>query len=116
MSRSDSERIDDILQAARDVARLVSEGKDAFEADWKNALVAERLLQVIGEAANGLSVATMDRYGQVPWPLIRGLRNRITHEYHRLDSEVIWETLVVSVPELAEGLSDVGTASTDIPQ
>ena len=104
MSRSDAERIGDILRAAERAALIVSEGRAAFLADWKNLLAAERLLHIIGQAANGLTAETVERFPQVPWNLIRGLRNRITHEYHKLDNEVIWETLAVSVPELADAL------------
>lgn len=105
MSRSDSERIDDILRAAERASLIVSEGKAAFSADWKNLLAAERLLHIVGQASNGLSAETIERFPQVPWNLIRGLRNRITHEYHKLDNEVIWETLAVSLPALADALT-----------
>ena len=116
MSRSDEERIDDILHAAERSAWLVAEGEEAFESDWKNPLVGERLLHIVGEAANGLSDDATARYPQVPWQLIRGLRNRITHEYHRLSPSVIWETLAVSVPDLARTLVDKPLAGSSSDQ
>lgn len=40
----------------------------------------------------------------VPWTLIRGMRNRIAHDYRALDDDVVWEALTVHAPALHEQL------------
>nr|WP_253730232.1 HepT-like ribonuclease domain-containing protein [Thermus scotoductus] len=45
------------------------------------ALAVVRLLEIIGEAAKGLSPELQGRYPHVPWRSIAGLRNRLIHEY-----------------------------------
>ena len=104
MSRSDDERIGDILWACDLARRVAQEGKEAFLSDWKNLPVAERMLHIIGEAANGLSDEAVANYPGVPWEQIRGLRNRISHEYHKIDLEIIWETLASYLPSLVRDL------------
>ena len=113
MSRSDSERIDDIIDAAGFLSRIVEEGQASFRADWKSQLAAERLLQKIGEAAVQLSDEATARFPRVPWAQIRGLRNRVTHEYHKIDQELVWGVLVRDVPSLVSDLSAVPDTMDD---
>jgi uncharacterized protein with HEPN domain len=42
-------------------------------------------LQVIGEAARGLSPLLRDGHPEVPWPKIIALRNILVHEYFGLN-------------------------------
>jgi predicted nucleotidyltransferase len=52
VTRSDDERIADISEAARQVADLVARGRAEFDRDIAVRFAIERLLEVIGEAAN----------------------------------------------------------------
>ena len=49
-----------------------------------------RRLEVIGEAANRLSSSVMVDYPEIPWAQIRGLRNRIVHEYDIVEVDIVW--------------------------
>jgi uncharacterized protein with HEPN domain len=57
-------------------------------------------LEVIGEAARAVSDAFKEGHPRIPWPDIVGLRNRIAHEYFRLDLEVIWQIVREDLPAL----------------
>ncbi len=61
---------------------------------------AYRIL-AIGEAAKGLDDAVRSHYPHVPWRQILGMRNILAHEYFIRESEIIWETIKVGLPELA---------------
>ncbi|MFN5514388.1 MAG: DUF86 domain-containing protein [Cyanobacteriota bacterium] len=50
-------------------------------------------LSLLGEAVNRLSETFKAQYPQVPFNEMRGLRNRVVHEYKRVDSDIIWETI-----------------------
>lgn len=52
MSRSDDERVADIFEATEQLAQLVGRGRPAFDTDIVVRLAVERLLEIIGEAAN----------------------------------------------------------------
>ena len=47
-------------------------------------------LQVIGDAARGLSSSIRDRHPEVPWPQIIVLRNILVREYFGLDLRHVW--------------------------
>jgi uncharacterized protein with HEPN domain len=59
---------------------------------------ATECLTVIGEAANHIPQSIKDKYPEVPWEQIRGMRNRITHEYFSVDDAVIWKTAKERLP------------------
>lgn len=51
MTRSDDQRIADIVEAGDHLAALVADGRSAFDRDWMRQRASERLLEIIGEAA-----------------------------------------------------------------
>jgi uncharacterized protein with HEPN domain len=57
-------------------------------------------LGIIGEAAGKVSQEFQDRYPEVPWAKMRDLRNRIIHEYFRLDLGIIWEIATAEIPSV----------------
>jgi uncharacterized protein with HEPN domain len=61
------------------------------------ALSLVKELEIIGEAANNLSQDCQDRYPQVPWRAIVGMRNRLIHAYFGIDYDVVWQTVFESL-------------------
>lgn len=64
------------------------------------ALSLVKELEIIGEAANNISKDCQDRYPQVPWRVIVGMRNRLIHAYFGIDYDVVWQTVTESSPVL----------------
>jgi uncharacterized protein with HEPN domain len=61
---------------------------------------AYRIL-AIGEATRDLGDDLKSRHPQLPWRQIMGMRNILAHEYFVRESELIWETTKVGLPDLA---------------
>lgn len=59
-----------------------------------------RSLEIIGEAATKLSGDLKEKYSQIPWASVVGMRNKIIHEYMSVDYQVVWETVVSDLPQL----------------
>lgn len=78
-----------------------------FEQDDKTYNAVIRMLEVIGEASNKLSDEVKARYHDVPWHLIRGLRNRIIHEYFGIDLRVIWNITKDNLPQLKVSINNM---------
>lgn len=53
-------------------------------------LAVERLLEIIGQAGKEVSPELRDRYSDVPWARIVGLRNVLAHEYGEVKDEKIY--------------------------
>jgi uncharacterized protein with HEPN domain len=58
------------------------------------------MLEQIGENAKKLSQPFKDTHRNIPWKDISNLRNRIAHEYFDIDLDIIWEIIMIEVPEL----------------
>jgi uncharacterized protein with HEPN domain len=63
-------------------------------------LAVERALEVVGEAANRLPPEFRDRYADVEWRKIIGMRNVLIHGYDVVQHEVLWDTVQQSIPTL----------------
>jgi uncharacterized protein with HEPN domain len=99
--RRDDERLADILEAAEKIAVRAAKGRAAFDADEDTQIVLVHLIQVIGEAAAGLSDEFIARHPEVPWRQIIATRNRVVHGYFEVDLDILWDVAVIDVPQLA---------------
>ncbi|MFM7448828.1 MAG: DUF86 domain-containing protein [Leptolyngbyaceae cyanobacterium] len=52
---------------------------------------AARNLQIIGEAVKNIPTEMRDRYPQIEWRKIAGLRNILAHTYFAVEDEIIWD-------------------------
>ena len=59
-----------------------------------------RAIEVIGEAANKVSEDIRIVNTSIPWNAIVGMRNRLIHAYFDVDTEMVWETVQVEIPEI----------------
>jgi uncharacterized protein with HEPN domain len=83
-------RIEDILEALDNIEDYVAGlDFDAFHADRKTVDAVERNLEIIGEATANLPDEILDRWPEVPWHYMRGLRNLLIHEYFGVDVGIL---------------------------
>ena len=61
----------------------------------------------MGEAANRLPDEFKEKYSQIEWYKVVGLRHRIVHEYFGIDIEIIWQILRKDLPELKQKISRI---------
>ena len=99
--RRDDERLADILEAAEKIAVRAAKGRAAFDGDEDTQIVLVHLIQVIGEAAAGLSDGFITQHPGVPWRQIIATRNRVVHGYFEVDLDILWDVAVIDVPQLA---------------
>ena len=104
MSESDFELVEDILDAARELEEIVRLGKSDFDLNRISQRAAERLLEIIGEAAARLSQDFCARHPDLPLRQAKDTRNFITHQYDDVVYQIVWETIAINVPDLATRL------------
>jgi uncharacterized protein with HEPN domain len=83
----------------------VTEGE--FIADSKVAEACVFNLLQIGEMTRLLDEGYTVAHGGIPWHKMRGLRNRIVHDYEGIDLSLIWDIISGDLPELAKQLSGI---------
>lgn len=104
MSRSDEQRIEDILEYAGRIASAVAKGHEVFLSDEYVGPAIERFIEILGEAARQLSDEAKQQYPQVNWAEIIGMRTRLANIYHRINPENIWGAATIDVPALVKAL------------
>jgi len=80
--------------------------------DWQRRAAFERVMEVLGEAVKRLPPELCCRYPAVPWKLIAGMRDRISHGYDAVDYSTLWQTVQDDVPTL---LATVEQMLKDLP-
>ena len=78
-----------------------------FEGDSKTIDAVIRNFEIIGEAAHQLPGALQDKYAEVEWNRIIGLRNRIVHEYFGVDLHIIWNIISNNLGEMKKQIEVV---------
>jgi uncharacterized protein with HEPN domain len=74
-----------------------------FDEYKENGLVFDatvRNFEIIGEAAANIPEDIKTALPEIPWKQIRGLRNRIIHEYFGVDISIIWYIIENELPSL----------------
>ena len=65
-----------------------------------------RLIQ-ISENSDRLSEEFKQQHATIPWRAMKGLRNRIVHEYGNVVLSIVYDTVKKDIPELLEDLEDI---------
>jgi len=65
------------------------------------------VVEILGEAASRVSLATREHYPNLPWRAATSMRNRLIHGYFDIDRDILWATVTVELPALVEALSEI---------
>ena len=103
----DKERIiiQKIIGYIEDISEYIENiDETEFYSDKKTMTACAFSLSQIGELAKELDDATINNIKEIPWKSIKGMRNRIVHDYDNVDLSVLWATITNDLPELREKL------------
>jgi uncharacterized protein with HEPN domain len=105
--RNDSQRLDDMQVAIAKIEALLPSSEETFQNDEMLQVWVIHHLQVIGEAARGVSATPRERFPEVPWPQIIALRNILVHEYFGLNLHQVWIMARTDLPVLKKQIEDI---------
>lgn len=97
----------DILERARRVERFAARGRDEFEDSDLVQDAILRNLEVIGEAAKRLPAEYRERWSDVPWRRMAGLRDVLIHAYQEVELDRVWNVCVSEVPALRQRVEEI---------
>jgi uncharacterized protein with HEPN domain len=108
MLRTDKVRIRHILDASKEAVEFVKgRSRAELDSDRKLNLSLVRLMEVIGEAARGMSDEFRTQHPELPWKKMVGMRDRLIHGYYDVDLDVVWETATEDLPGLVAKLESI---------
>lgn len=100
--------LEDILEAVEKIQRYVKGlTYDTFVKKDMTVDAVIRNLEIIGEAAKNLPQDIKEKYPDIPWKRMIGLRNIAVHEYFGVDLSIIWEIVTRNLPETKARIVEV---------
>lgn len=80
---------------------------DEFLADMKTQDAVVRNLEIIGEAVKNLSKDLKNKYKDIEWKDISGMRDKIIHFYFGINWDIVWSVLKDKLPLLIEKIEQI---------
>ncbi len=100
--------LEDILASIEKINRYTAGYTlQSFLEDDKTQDAVIRNFEIIGEAVHRIPDEFKSMHTDIPWFQIRGLRNRVVHDYLGVDLELIWQILEHDLPPLKSKISKI---------
>ena len=108
MKRNDKLFIKDIISAMKSIEKFV-EGLslDEVREDDKTSSAVIRKFEIIGEATRHVPDNLKEKYPDIPWKRMAGMRDRLIHAYFGVDYSLVWEAIKIDIPKLKPRLEEV---------
>jgi uncharacterized protein with HEPN domain len=73
---------------------------EEFIKDKKTSYAVVRCIEIIGEAAKNIPDDVRDRYPDIPWKKMAGMRDKISHFYFGIDMKKVWLGVKRDIPKI----------------
>lgn len=73
-------------------------------------LAVERAIEIVSEAVRHIPEEQRDQHPGTPWRNIISIGNKLRHEYHRIDPDIIWEIAHRHFKELRPVIEQIAAA------
>lgn len=105
MQPSDDERLRHMLDAAGEALAILGDHTVGDVAHNRLlALSLVKLIEIVGEAAAGVSPQRRSLIATIDWPRMIATRNRLIHGYYDVDVAVVVQTIRDDLPSLVGAL------------
>ena len=106
--------LEDILESLGLIEQYIGDMKfNSFKMDRKTIDAVVRNFEVIGEASKYIPENIKEKFQDVDWAGMVGLRNRIAHQYFNIDLSIVWNIIQQELPELKKQMEDILTQSEE---
>ncbi len=100
--------IQDILDSIKDIKSFISGiNFEEFKRDKKTLNAVVRSIEIIGEAAKKIPKSLRDKYYDIPWKKMSGMRDKMIHEYFGIDVEILWKVVKDDIPPLKSSIQEM---------
>ena len=91
----------DILESIKKIKKYTNEMTyDLFIQDDKTIDACVRNFEIIGEVSSKIDEDFKIEHSEIEWIRMKGLRNRMIHDYSGIDYQVVWDIITEYLDEL----------------
>jgi uncharacterized protein with HEPN domain len=102
------QRVQDMLDAISEIERFCAGMTfDEFSTDTKTLKAVSADFAILGEAAAHVPGNIAKASNNIPWSVVRGMRNRVVHGYFAVDPTIVWDTIQNDLTPLKQQLEDL---------
>ena len=104
----DKQRLLHILESIEEIEKYTAGSNlEVFLQNSMMKFASVKQIEIIGEAANYISEETKNKFSDIQWRQITGLRHVLVHEYFGVDSKLILQIIADDIPELKIKIKEV---------
>lgn len=89
-----------------EIGQLATRGRAAYDSDIAVARACQYNVIRLAADLERLGEAWLEAHSAVPWRLIKGMRNRIAHNYWTVDDDIVWAVVAEHAPTLHRSPAD----------
>ncbi|SMO54690.1 HepT-like ribonuclease domain-containing protein [Solitalea koreensis] len=86
---------------------------DTFLRNSMMRFASIKQIEIIGEAANLISEDSKNKFTEIEWRQIIGMRHVLVHEYFGVDNGLVWQIIINDIPALKAKIENIITSIND---
>lgn len=103
-----SDRIRDLLEVIEEIQSFrAGMTYQEFERDARTRKAVSANFAILGEAAGHVPPDITGANPEIPWSVMKAMRNRVVHAYFAVDPAILWDTIQNDLPPLIEPLERI---------
>ncbi|MEA1900083.1 MAG: DUF86 domain-containing protein [Thermodesulfobacteriota bacterium] len=80
---------------------------EQFLEDIKTQDAVIRNIEIISEATKNISEELRNRYPEIPWKNMGGMRDKLIHHYFGVNLSIVWEAAKKEFPEIIKQIETI---------
>lgn len=100
--------LEDIIKAFDAIENFINDLElEALIEDDKTLSAVLWKFAIIGEAVKKIPTQLKDKYQEIPWKNMAGMRDRLIHAYFGIDYQLLWDTIKNEIPQIKSKLERI---------